>query len=214
MTMLQDGVFDEVKLDRSFVDAALDDPRAAAIARSISSLGRTLGLHVVGEGVESEATAQLLGRYGFDCLQGYHLGRPVPVDVFSEQLATSYAVVAAPDRPVPADEGQHVVGKVGPAPDSIARADALCGHTIVEDLLLEVHDASRDARFAENPFVVGPHQARFYAGTAFRDASGHRVGTVCVLDDRPRSLTPEQRASLAQLGDLLTRHLAASPVRA
>ena len=59
------------------LDAA---PENFAIVRAIIDLGRTLGLEVVAEGVEDEATWDVLAGLGCDLVQGWHLGRPMPVD--------------------------------------------------------------------------------------------------------------------------------------
>jgi len=69
---------DEVKIDRAFVRDVLSDPNDAAIARTIISLGHTLGLDVVAEGVETEGQRAFLSREGCGVYQGYLVGRPVP----------------------------------------------------------------------------------------------------------------------------------------
>lgn len=66
-----------LKIDRSFL-MALDEPGNQAIVRSTVQLGRSLGLQVVAEGVESEATFDFLQSIGCDAAQGYWLARPVP----------------------------------------------------------------------------------------------------------------------------------------
>ena len=67
---------DEVKIDRSFVLNMTVDRHDAAIVRSTIRLAHDLGLEVVGEGVENEATRNLLAAYGCDFGQGFFLGRP------------------------------------------------------------------------------------------------------------------------------------------
>jgi diguanylate cyclase (GGDEF)-like protein len=71
---------DELKIDRSFVSQMLSDASDRAIVRSTIDLAHNLGLRVVAEGVEDEATWRLLGRLGCDEAQGYYLGRPSPAD--------------------------------------------------------------------------------------------------------------------------------------
>ncbi|AMV38026.1 EAL domain-containing protein [Planctomyces sp. SH-PL62] len=70
---------DEVKVDRSFVVDMAVSRRDACIVRSVIDLGHNLGLRVVAEGVENEATLDLLRDWGCDLVQGFHLGRPLPV---------------------------------------------------------------------------------------------------------------------------------------
>jgi diguanylate cyclase (GGDEF)-like protein/PAS domain S-box-containing protein len=68
---------DEIKIDRSFVLAMEDDPTSRAIVAMILTLARTMGLHAVAEGVESEAQRVMLATSGCLAFQGYLLGRPM-----------------------------------------------------------------------------------------------------------------------------------------
>ncbi len=68
---------DEVKLDRSFTASITEDPRVAAIVRSVIDLSHTLGLTTVVEGVENSATAAVLTGYGCDIAQGHHYSQPL-----------------------------------------------------------------------------------------------------------------------------------------
>jgi diguanylate cyclase len=68
----------ELKIDRSFVDGIVSDPRSAAMVRSTVALAHELGLEVVAEGVEDEASLALLRETGCDTAQGYHIARPMP----------------------------------------------------------------------------------------------------------------------------------------
>jgi diguanylate cyclase len=78
LAMLKTYAFDEVKVDRSFVAAMRESPADAAVIRAIRELGHQLGLDVVAEGVEDEATARLLEEIRCDLLQGYHFAEPLP----------------------------------------------------------------------------------------------------------------------------------------
>ena len=72
--------FDLVKIDRSFVRNIIEDEQDATLVRAIIVLARTLGIEVVGEGVESERQRQFLHREGCRYGQGYLFGTPVPMD--------------------------------------------------------------------------------------------------------------------------------------
>jgi len=74
---------DTLKVDRSFVQGLPDNPEDAAISTAVIALGRSLGLRVVAEGVETRAQRSFLRRQGCDEIQGYLLSRPVPPDVFA-----------------------------------------------------------------------------------------------------------------------------------
>ena len=79
------------------------------------------------------------------------------------------------------------------------RDAAFCAHTIGQDGLMEVQDATLDPRFATNPLVSGEPGIRFYAGTPLVLPSGERIGSLCVIDRKPRQLSGEQAAGLADL---------------
>lgn len=70
----------QLKIDQSFVDAVVSDPQAAAIVSMIVQLGRTFGLHVVAEGVETERQFQMLCELGVDAFQGFLFSRPRPIN--------------------------------------------------------------------------------------------------------------------------------------
>ncbi len=95
------------------------------------------------------------------------------------------------------------------APRETPREESLCAHTIAGEGWLEVPDASADPRFADNPLVLGSPGLRFYAGAALRSSEGLHVGTLCVLDFRPRRLSPAQRQTLQALADQASHALQA-----
>ena len=77
---LQALPFDGLKVDRSFVVRAMDDPRSKNLVRSIASLARGLDMHSTAEGVELVEQRVFLSEVGFDYLQGFLFGRPTPCD--------------------------------------------------------------------------------------------------------------------------------------
>jgi EAL domain-containing protein (putative c-di-GMP-specific phosphodiesterase class I) len=80
---------DQLKIDQSFVRDVLSDPNDAAIAKTIVALGRTLGLEVIAEGVETQEQMDFLASIGCHAYQGFLLSRPVPVAEFEQQLRMS-----------------------------------------------------------------------------------------------------------------------------
>lgn len=77
---------DVVKIDRSFVDGLTPATFERSMADIIMTLGKRLGLHIVGEGIETAAQAKLLREHGCDFGQGYYFGRPVPAADFESML--------------------------------------------------------------------------------------------------------------------------------
>jgi len=78
----------ELKVDRSFIMGMLDQPDDETVVRSLVDLGHNLGLTVVAEGVEDEATLVALTELGCDVAQGFHVGRPMPPQAFEDWLAS------------------------------------------------------------------------------------------------------------------------------
>ena len=87
--------FSILKIDRFFIGSIRRSDDAAPITSSVVALGRTLGMTVVAEGIESDAQLELLQRLGCDAGQGYLLARPLAVDELTELLETTNGRIAA-----------------------------------------------------------------------------------------------------------------------
>ena len=83
---------------------------------------------------------------------------------------------------------------------------SFCTVTITEDRTLVVPDATGDPRFSRNPLVTGEPHIRFYAGHPLT-TQGQRVGSLCLVDDEPRTLTATQQQMLADLASWVEREL-------
>jgi GAF domain-containing protein len=86
-----------------------------------------------------------------------------------------------------------------------SRDEAFCAHTILDTTPLVVNDASVDRRFAANPFVTAPGGVRFYAGAPLVTSDGFGMGSICVIDDRPRDLSAAQISALEALSRQVVR---------
>lgn len=84
---------------------------------------------------------------------------------------------------------------------------SFCGHAILEQGVFHVPDALEDPRFADNPLVTGAPHIRFYAGCPIYVPGNFAVGTLCVIDRRPRRLDGHQLLRLRDLADCLQREL-------
>jgi GAF domain-containing protein len=94
-------------------------------------------------------------------------------------------------------ERQWFKAKVGVEASGSAREIAFCDQTIKRpDQVLVIEDASLDPRFASNPFVTGEAHIRFYTGAPLVTSSGHPIGTLCVLDQKARTVTAQQLEEL------------------
>jgi len=101
-------------------------------------------------------------------------------------------------------ERQWFKARVGIDAPETPRDISFCGHAIVgDDAVFEVPDASTDDRFADNPLVTGAPGIRFYAGAVLRVGNGQPVGTLCLIDQKPRQLNAEERQALRDLADLV-----------
>ncbi len=86
---------------------------------------------------------------------------------------------------------------------------SFCGHAILKDELLLVPDARQDVRFHDNPLVIGDPNIRFYAGYPLTVPNGNKMGTLCLIDTRPRELDDEERALLRDLAGMAEQELMA-----
>jgi diguanylate cyclase len=85
----------ELKIDKLFVTDMLDDPSHAAIVRSVIDLGHNLGMRVVAEGIETNATLHALRQAGCDVGQGYVIARPMPVDALHDWITNLSSPIGA-----------------------------------------------------------------------------------------------------------------------
>jgi PAS domain S-box-containing protein len=80
------------------------------------------------------------------------------------------------------------------------RSISFCAHALLRDEPLVIADAQADERFADNPLVTGDPFIRFYAGQPLRTQRGRKLGTLCVIDRRPRTLGTADLQALRDLG--------------
>lgn len=131
----------------------------------------------------------------------YEVLDTVPEEVFDDltDLAahiceTPIALISLVD-----EDRQWFKSRLGLSLSETSRDISFCAHAITTDGLLIVPDATKDQRFKDNPLVTGGQKIRFYAGAPLITPDGHALGTLCVLDKKPRALRLEQQQALRVL---------------
>jgi hypothetical protein len=94
---------------------------------------------------------------------------------------------------------QWIKSAISLSANDLARVDAFCNTTISRSRLFVVEDATKDARFAGHPWVVGDEHVRFYAGYPLEAPEGVRVGALCVVDTEPRHFSAAEASLLRDL---------------
>lgn len=145
-----------------------------------------------------------------DSLRALGLLDTLPEDRFDRitRLATRiFDVPIALVTLVDADR-QWFKSKIGLDVDQTPREHSFCGHAILEPDVLHIPDTATDERFHDNPLVTGHPNIRFYAGCPIAAPDGALVGTVCVIDDRPREVDHRDIEALEDLAAIVEQELA------
>lgn len=102
---------------------------------------------------------------------------------------------------------QWFKSKKGLTAEQTPREFAFCAHAILGSEPLIISDATKDDRFADNPLVTGDPKVTFYAGAPLLSPDGYPIGTLCVIDRKPRTLSATQTSALQALSTQVSRLL-------
>ena len=151
-----------------------------------------------------------------EALTGYNLLDTLPEDTYDDitQLAseicrTPIALISLVD-----ENRQWFKSKQRLPEDETLRDYSFCAHAILNPSeIFIVPDAREDERFSDNPLTTGQPKVVFYAGVPLVNPEGYPLGTLCVIDNRPRTLTENQLLSLQALSRLVNAHFELRKIR-
>lgn len=135
-------------------------------------------------------------------LRSFDILDTAPEKGFDDLVAIAAAICAVPMASVSLIDGerQWFKARIGIEAQETPRECAFCAHAILEpESVMVVEDATLDVRFLDNPLVTGGPNIRFYAGAPLITAEGFALGTLCVIDDKPRHIEPFQVDALRAL---------------
>lgn len=137
-----------------------------------------------------------------DVLRRYQILNTLPEEEFDDLTELAAYICGSPISllSLTSANQQWFKSRVGLEATNAPREVSFCSHAILNpDELMIVPNTLEDERFADNPFVTTDPNIRFYAGAPLVTPDGFPLGTLCVMDRVPRSLTPEQQKALQTL---------------
>jgi GAF domain-containing protein len=142
-------------------------------------------------------------------LQSYGVLDTPPEDRFDRVTGMVSAVLGAPIVLVSLidEDRQWFKSRCGLATEQTARDVSLCGHAIMSDEPLVVPDATADARFADNPLVLGPPHLRTYLGAPLIAPCGARIGTLCAIWSEVTPVTDDQVDKMRSFASIVMERL-------
>lgn len=133
-----------------------------------------------------------------EALDRYKIIDTLPEPEFDDIVRLASEICNAPISLISllTEDRQWFKAAIGLEATETPREIAFCDIAIQHKDILEVPDATKDPRFSANPLVTGGHHLRFYAAAVLETPDGYPLGTLCVLDTKPRQLNDQQRSAL------------------
>ena len=144
-----------------------------------------------------------------DALHAYTIDDAGSAPEFDDLTALAAEICGAPTAFISMVDEMHIwfKAKVGSDQVHVARGESFCAHAILTPQeIMVVTDPTSDPRFMHMPFVAGPNGVRFYAGVPLLTPEGLPIGTLCVLDQKPRTLDDRQLRALRILSREVMTH--------
>jgi diguanylate cyclase (GGDEF)-like protein/PAS domain S-box-containing protein len=144
-----------------------------------------------------------------EALSQYRIRDIKPQEPFDELTRLAAEICSAPVALLSVVEEETVwfKAKVGTTATQISRERAFCPWAISQPHTFIVTDTLKDSRFKDNPLVASDRGVRFYAAATLVTSAGHAIGTLCVIDYRPRELSESQLAALRTLASAAVARL-------
>lgn len=132
-----------------------------------------------------------------------------PEETFDRIVAATrkFFNVGAASMSLIAEDAQYFKSVFGPLREETPRQIALCTATVERNSMLIINDTFEDERFASNPLVVGEPHIRFYAGYPLHGPRGWNIGTLCIIDQKPRPFPPSEQQVLRTLAAIVQSHI-------
>ncbi len=137
-----------------------------------------------------------------DALRNYSILDTLPEKDFDDITKMASEICDTPISLISLIDGerQWFKSRIGVDDAETAREHAFCSHAInTPHEVMIVPDSRRDKRFSDNPYVTGPSKVIFYAGVPLVNPDGYAVGTICIIDNKPRDLNESQVNALKSL---------------
>ncbi|APE18196.1 sensor domain-containing diguanylate cyclase [Mycolicibacterium pallens] len=145
-------------------------------------------------------------RERLNVLADYNIMDSLPEQAYNDFAKLASAICGTPIALITLldEQRQWFKANIGLGVSETPRSQAFCAHAIMNpDEVMTVEDARADERFVSNPLVTGDPGIRFYAGAPLVAPTGEALGTICVIDRQPRTLTETQREAL----EILSREI-------